>query len=81
MTQKETILRSLIDRGSVGVCGTEFLDMHIPRYSARIHELKADGYTITTRRCDITTHRHLSGQTAFVYTPTPQGHQLTIGDA
>ena len=41
-------------------CGTDFLDVFIPRYGARIWELKREGYQITKRLCD--QHRHNSRQ-------------------
>ena len=44
-TQKERILAML--EGGV-VCGSELLDARMPRYAARILELKADGYHIIT---------------------------------
>ena len=43
-------------------CGARFLEMHIPRYSARIWELRREGYQITRRRCDVSHHAHYSRQ-------------------
>ena len=57
MSQSDTVLW-MLRRG--WVCGTEFLDLHIPRYSARIDELKALGYGFDRRRC--TRHPHKSPQ-------------------
>lgn len=45
-TQRETILRMLEDAGSCGVSSTEFYDAYLPRFPARIHELKKLGYDI-----------------------------------
>jgi hypothetical protein len=42
------------------VCGTEFLDEHIPRYGARIHQLQSAGHLIRRRVCQ--RHRHESRQ-------------------
>jgi hypothetical protein len=47
------------------------LGMHIPRYSARISDLKAIGYGIARRRCEDPTHRHSSVQFEwFIEQPT-----------
>lgn len=60
MTQREHVLAAL----RMGpVCGTAFLQMFIPRYSARINELRHDGFAITKRACQM--HDHASLQ--YVY--------------
>jgi len=59
-TQKERILDSL-RRGPV--CGTELLRRGMPRYAARIYELRADGHRIETARCLL--HRHDSYQIMY----------------
>ena len=48
MTHKQRIL-GMLRRGDV--CGDTLLELHMPRYAARVHELKADGYQIISRRC------------------------------
>ena len=48
MTQRERILTAL-RANPAGVTST-FLDQHMPRYSARILELRSEGWQITTRR-------------------------------
>ena len=63
MTQQERILYELSDGDPI--CGTTFLNWHIPRYAARIHELRAKGYHITSKRCRISYHRHQSPQTVY----------------
>jgi hypothetical protein len=45
------------------VCGTVMLRWYIPRYAARIHELRAEGYEITSRTCKL--HIHESPQTVY----------------
>ena len=62
MTQQERILYELSDGP---VCGTTFLHWRIPRYSARIHELRAKGYPITSERCRMAHHCHLSPQIVY----------------
>ena len=44
------------------VCGTQFLDAHIPRYGARIHDLKKLGWEVQKRRCVNPQHAHRSVQ-------------------
>lgn len=46
-TQKERILRLLKIRW---VCGTEFLDRWMPRYAARISELREENPKLNIRR-------------------------------
>lgn len=52
--QRGVILRCLRFRPR---CGTEFLSMFIPRYSARIWELNQEGYEITKKQCKRHSHR------------------------
>ncbi len=56
-SQKETIL-GLLRYYSAGVCGTVFLEAHIPRYAARINELRNEGYTINSIPCPHHYHTH-----------------------
>ena len=44
-------------------CGTEFLAAYLPRYGARIWDLKRLGYVIEKKRC--TAHQHVSIQWAW----------------
>lgn len=46
MTQKEKILHKLQERGSRGVHSFEFYEMYIPRFAARIKELRNEGHNI-----------------------------------
>jgi hypothetical protein len=49
MSQRETILRALKDAGpDRGVHGFEWEAQGMLRYAARIHELREQGYTITS---------------------------------
>ena len=67
MTQQERIQLHLQDEPT---CGTSFLNWHIPRYAARIHELRGKGYQITSERCQIEYHHHLSAQTVYTLAAT-----------
>ena len=66
LSQRESILMLLQQAGSSGVCGTRLLDMHLPRYAARISELRVEGYTITTRTCRHPYHQHSTRQVEYV---------------
>ena len=59
-TQKDRVLAQLRDGPT---CGTEFLDMHIPRFGGRIMELREEGHTITNENC--WKHQHFSRQTIY----------------
>jgi len=60
MSQKQRILDALKLEPR---CGTTFLDWHMPRYSARVYELRAEGHDIITRPCQL--HRHDSPQMVY----------------
>ena len=62
MTQRQQILERLKARPT---CGTVFLKMQIPRYAARISELRGDGWWITTRRCREAGHGHRTRQVVY----------------
>lgn len=70
MNQKDRILAALRMEPR---CGTTFLRWEDPiaRYSARIHELRGDGFDITTRPC--TLHNHKSPQVIFELQDPDQG--------
>jgi len=48
MGQKDDILAMLRRHD---VCGDDLLELHMPRYAGRIHELRKEGYEILSRRC------------------------------
>ena len=60
MNQTEKIL-SKLQMGPV--CGTTFLQMFIPRYAARIHELRRAGHQIQSERCQL--HDHETHQVVY----------------
>lgn len=59
MTQSDEVLH-LLSEG--WVCGTTFLNCCIPRYPARILELRRQGFPIERRRCEHPLHFHRSTQ-------------------
>lgn len=62
-------IRGLLERGPV--CGTTMLRMMIPRYAARIHELRAAGLNIQTRTCKDQHHSHESNQIEYYIEKPP----------
>lgn len=48
LTQRDRVLFALRDAGAHGLRSDVFLKLAIPRYAARIWELKRDGYKITS---------------------------------
>ena len=60
MSQKRRILAAL----KLGpVCGTDMLRWRIPRYAARIYELRTEGHDIVSRPCRL--HDHDSPQVVY----------------
>lgn len=62
MNQRERVLMML---KSGPVCGTDFLKVYVPRYSARILELRQQGHVIESRPCKNTWHGHATAQTVY----------------
>ena len=77
-TQADKVLQMLRD-AEMGVCGTDFLQARIPRYSARILELRKAGHEIENRKCFATSHRHLTKQVRFVLLP-PRKHKQSLSE-
>lgn len=46
MTQKQTVLRMLEEAGPEGVTSNQFYKALLPRFSARIHELRREGFDV-----------------------------------
>jgi hypothetical protein len=40
------------------VCGVTFLRMGVPRYAARVHDLRSKGHVIEKVKCPYTSHSH-----------------------
>lgn len=59
-TQRDRVLAQLRHSPT---CGTQFLEMRIPRYAGRIFELRQEGYCITNENCR--KHQHYSRQTIY----------------
>ena len=65
-TQKEFVLDQLRERGTV--CGTWFLQFHIPRYSARIYDLIQDGHRIVRVPCPHHYHTNPASIASYRFT-------------
>ncbi len=74
-TQRDRVLALLRQRP---ICGIEFLQLAMPRYAARIHELRQDGYRIDTQTCNNPHHWHKSRQIEYVLIPATHDGQLTM---
>lgn len=74
---REKVLVMLRDAGPGGVCGPTFHEAYQTRYSARILELKRDGWNIVKRRCDLRSHQHQSVQ--WLWELLPPESQGTTG--
>ncbi|MFQ5518246.1 MAG: hypothetical protein ACE5E8_11805 [Acidimicrobiia bacterium] len=70
MSQREKVLLMLQRRGQAGVCSTEMLDYYIPRFGARLDELKLE---YPWERIPCPGHR---GQYRYRLIPTGQGRLL-----
>ena len=58
MTQRDLVLRMLTDAGDRGVTTGAFLDAKVPRFSARIEELRRAGYLIVKHRVTASRFRY-----------------------
>ena len=64
MNQHDFVLHTL--QHNKATCGTFFLDEHIPRYAARIGDLRVEGHNIITRSCEHPWHHHKTRQIEYV---------------
>ncbi len=69
-TQRDRVLAMLMDRDAV--CGSDFYSARLPRATARIFELKRDGFVIERRRCT-RAHDHESPMFEWTLVAMPQG--------
>ena len=72
MTQTQDVLKLLEHAShtqSGQVCGEDFLQRYIPRYSARIYDLREQGHSIATEKCNKLHHYHRSTIKAFRLVP------------
>ena len=74
-TQADRVLQMLRD-SEMGVCAVEFLQACVPRFSARLHDLRKAGHLIENRKCFATSHRHQTKQLRYVLLP-PRKHRLS----
>jgi hypothetical protein len=61
MTQRDRVLDLLKRKPQ---CATDFFARYIPRIGARIYDLRREGITIETRRCQ--QHKHRTRQVEYV---------------
>lgn len=81
LTQSQRILY-LLRSQSGGVCGTFFLENHIPTYSQRIGELRRHkGYTIITIDCPYSWHTHGSNIATYQLVAGIHSEQLHLEEA
>ena len=74
-TQADRVLQ-MLRSAEMGVCANEFLNARIPRFSARLHDLRKQGHIIENRKCFLTSHRHQTKQVRYVLIP-PRKHRLS----
>ncbi len=74
-TQADRVLQMLRE-SELGVCGTEFTNAYVPRYSARLKELRDAGHRIENRKCHALSHHHRTKQTRYVLI-APRQHRLS----
>jgi len=77
-TQAERVFK-MLSRG--WVCGSEFLEAHLPRYGARIYELRQDGWYVSKRQCQHPWHRHESVQWQWKIERKPAGDGQLFGES
>ena len=58
------------------VCATSFLEAMIPRYGARLLELKRLGWAVGRRRCSRPGHQHRHRQLEWYLEPEPEQLEL-----
>ena len=68
LSQKERVLSTLRVRPD-GVCGVTFLEQRIPRYAARILDLKHDGFHIERIPCPYSLHTHPASVATYKLEP------------
>ena len=77
-THRNKVLRMLSD-SELGVCSTEFLKARMPRFSARLKELRNMGHEIENRKCFATSHRHTSHQVRYILL-APRRHRQSLSE-
>lgn len=80
-SQKQRVLRRLQEAGSRGVRTNEFLAEHLPRFGARIYELRQEGYLITKTpdsKSESGAVYTLAGRSLLPRTARKRQHQPTL---
>ena len=75
-SQADRVLRMLREN-ELGICGTDFLKVRIPRYSARLKELRNAGHVIENRKCH--SHHHQTKQVRYILIP-PREHTMSLSE-
>ncbi len=77
MSQRDRVLQLLSEGWT---CGTTFLDERMPRYGARIFDLRRRGFLIVRRPCADPSHRHESRQEEWrlIAAPDPDGQVAAL---
>ena len=73
-TQKQKVLDALREYHDEGVCGVSFMGMYIPRYAARIYDLRQDGYVIEREWCNV----HKTVARYYLKEENVHGEQLAL---
>lgn len=68
-SQLDLVLRLLLENESV--CSSEFYRRYIPRFGARIWELRRAGYVIYRTKCEDPTHLHRNRAYAYELVALP----------
>lgn len=81
-TQKQTVLAMLEAAGDRGVTSAEFYAAYLPRFSARLLELREEGHVVSSERLRDSAWRYtLLNSPAVSPAPTPRASALTHTDA
>lgn len=82
MSQKQIVLSMLERAGERGVTSNEFFAEHLPRFSARLYELRNEGHNITTSPSDNGfVYTLVGGQDGSKGTCAPRVAVLTSGQS
>jgi|GEM_PF-2894530 len=69
MNQRDRV-RTMLEQAAAGVTTSDFLDAHLPRFSARVKELRDQGLVIERDRLSASAFR-------YTLTSTPKLHPVT----
>lgn len=81
-TQKETVLAMLQEAGPEGVTSNQFYNACLPRFAARIFELKGEGHTVVKEPVEDGHFRYiLVGQSTVTSSQQPSPDLGEVGNA